>query len=625
MRSRTLISLAAALAMFACPAIAAVTGFTLINEDGDGTVTIGGDLMQWHRVDLKQLARYSTEMANPNPFRDYRLNVTFTAPSGKKYLVPGYFATDGNGADAGNVWMAHLNPHETGTWHYSVSFRSGADVAVDLAANAGTAVSPFDGKSGTFIVTASDKTGADFRAADKGMLVNRGHHYLTYGGSGKPFLYTGPGIPENILGYRGFTNTTVGVGHNFDVHLSHWNSGDPDWDNGKGKKLIGALNYIADQGGNCLYMMSNTIGGDGKDCFPHPTETTTKDRYDLLKLKQWDIALSHAQKKGVFLNWHLAEHEAPNAIYYGGISDNPKVGKNVRNTMTVERKLSFRMLNAVFGHYNGLKWNIMEECEFIADDRTAQMEYIKAIDPYKHPVTYQVGGAGIPYNTYDSHLGQTNGIDAGSFQGGDSRTTMFNRMQEWRGKSASKGVKWTIAWDEPQKIENDNTDEVNGYPMGRRDKMWPCLMGGGDGFMWYIQQDGGGHGFDQRIEDFTIMKNSFNWSAHIRTCLGDLPLLEMTSSTSIVTSTTGTGYALVKAGEIYAIFNDRAGTGMTLNLTGVAGTFTIKWFDPRNGGALQNGTVTSVSGGESVSLGNAPSSTDKDWAVLVQKQTGGNQ
>ncbi len=577
--------------------------------DGDGSVTIGGELKQWHRVDLRQAAVYSEELADPNPFRDYRMNVSFTAPSGAVYVVPGYFATDGQGGDAGNVWLAHLNPHESGTWSYAVSFRSGTDVAVSLDPAAGTAVAPCDGVGGSFDVAASDKSGADFRAPDKGMLSNRGHHYLTYGGSGAPFLYTGPGIPENILGYNGFTNSTVGVGHDFTVHGDHWNSGDPDWGGGAGRNLIGALNYIADQGGNAIYMMSNTIGGDGEDCFPHPTFDDTKDRYDLLKLIQWDIALAHAQAKGIFLHWHLAENERSNYEYYGGTKDS--------GSLTVERKLSFRMLNAVFGHYNGLKWNLMEECEWVADERSAQMAYIHAIDPYDHPVTYQVGGAGISYSTYDSHLGDPN-IDAGSFQGGASRSSMFDTIQAWRTTSAGAGEPWTCAWDEPQKIENDNADEVDGYPMGRRDKMWPCLMGGGDGFMWYIQKDGGGHGFDQRIEDFTIMQNAFNWCGYARDFLGDLPLLEMSSSTSLVDSSTGTDYALVKPGQVYAIFNDRAGTGMTLDLSGVSGTFTVEWFDPRDGGDLVDGTVTSVSGGGVVDLGSAPQHTDQDWAVLVR-------
>ncbi|MFW5859636.1 MAG: malectin domain-containing carbohydrate-binding protein [Planctomycetota bacterium] len=573
-------------------------------------VSVGGTLKQWHRVDLAVNAVESSQSADPNPFRDYRFNVTFTSPGGDDLVVPGYFAGDGAGGAAGDVWMAHLNPHQTGTWTYSLSFRSGADVAVDLDAEAGSPVTPFDGMSGSFTVGASDKSGDDFRAPEKGMLVNSGHHYLTYGGGGQPFVYTGPGIPENLLGYRGFTNTTIGIGHDFTVHESDWNSGDPDWNGGDGRALIGALNYIAEQGGNAIYMMSNTIGGDGEDCFPHPTSEDDKDRYDLLKLQQWDIALAHAQARGIFLNWHLAEHESANMSYYGA-------------SLSVERRLYFRMLNARFGHYNGLKWNLMEECEWNADERAEQMAYIKAVDPYDHPCTYQVGGIGIKYDTYTAHYGDPN-IDAGSFQGSASRNSMFNTVQNYREDSAAGGEPWTIAWDEPQKIENDNTDEAKGYPMGRRDKMWPCLMAGGDGFMWYIQKDGGGHGFDQRIEDFTIMQNAFNWCGYARDFLEPLPLLEMEASTSIVDSSTGNDYTLYKLGVVYAIFNDRAGTGMTLDLTGASGSFTVRWFDPRNGGGLQSGSVATVSGGAPVDLGSAPSATDQDWACLVQRISGEN-
>ena len=609
----------AATTTFTMPAADASITATYGEAPVAGEVVIGGSPMQWHAVVLDLTGPASSETADPNPFLDFRFDIVFTGPGGQNYRVPGYFAGDGSGGASGQIWRAHLNPDEVGTWTYAISFRQGADIAVDLDPNAGVALSSYDGLNGSFEVTASDKSGNDFRAPDKGMLVNRGHHYLTYGGSGRPFLYTGPGIPENILGYRGFHNTTVGVGHEFQVHEADWNAGDPDWNSNDGRNLngrgfIGAINYIADQGANSLYMMSNTIGGDGKDVFPHPTPNTTKDRYDLLKLEQWNTALSHAQSKGIFLHWHLAEHETGNNTYYGGEGVN---NQNVTNTMTVERKLYFRMLNAMFGHYNGLKWNIMEETEFSTADRSAQMAYIHAIDPYDHPVTYQVGGIGIAFNTYDNHLGDAN-IDAGSFQGSNSRASMFDEMQKWRSKSAAAGEPWTVAWDEPQKIENDNNDAVNGYPMGRRDKMWPCLMGGGDGFMWYIQQDGGGHGFDQRIEDFTIMQNAFHWSKYARDFLGTLPLLEMNSSMSIVSSNSGNDYTLSKPGEVYAIFNDRSGRGMTLDLSGVSGEFTVRWFDPRNGGALQNGTVTSVIGGGSVSLGSAPNSTGSDWAVLVE-------
>lgn len=51
-------------------------------------------------------------------------------------------------------------------------------------------------------------------------------------------------------------------------------------------------------------------------------------------------------------------------------------------------------------------------------------------------------------------------------------------------------------------------------------------------------------------------------------------------------------------------------------------TFTIKWFDPRNGGSLQNGSLTSIKGGGSlqlVSYGNPPNTNNKDWVALITK------
>ena len=44
----------------------------------------------------------------------------------------------------------------------------------------------------------------------------------------------------------------------------------------------------------------------------------------------------------------------------------------------------------------------------------------------------------------------------------------------------------------------------------------------------------------------------------------------------------------------------------------------VKWYDPRNGGALQGGSVSSLQLGQGPqSLGNAPNSNTKDWIVLL--------
>src|SRR4030042_2493174 len=71
---------------------------------------VSGELKKWHKVTLTFTGPQTGEEAEPNPFRDYRLNVTFTHGD-KRYVVPGYYTADGNaaetGAKSGNKWRVH--------------------------------------------------------------------------------------------------------------------------------------------------------------------------------------------------------------------------------------------------------------------------------------------------------------------------------------------------------------------------------------------------------------------------------------------------------------------------------------------------------------------------------------
>ena len=60
-------------------------------------------------------------------------------------------------------------------------------------------------------------------------------------------------------------------------------------------------------------------------------------------------------------------------------------------------------------------------------------------------------------------------------------------------------------------------------------------------------------------------------------------------------------------------------------VTECQGPFTVKWYDPRQGGRLQDGTVTSVLGGAQSLLGNPPDQTGADWIVLVCKDRPSNR
>jgi hypothetical protein len=76
-------------------------------------------------------------------------------------------------------------------------------------------------------------------------------------------------------------------------------------------------------------------------------------------------------------------------------------------------------------------------------------------------------------------------------------------------------------------------------------------------------------------------------------------------------------YCLAQTGLVYAVYLPNGGT-TSLNLSGgAAGAYTVRWYDPRNGGALQTGSVTQVSGGGTRSLGSPPAASTNDWVILV--------
>ncbi|MAT16565.1 MAG: hypothetical protein CMJ46_14995, partial [Planctomyces sp.] len=195
---------------------------------------------------------------DPNPFLDYRLQMSFTSPNGKTHHVPGYFDGDGNSGLEGNVWRVKFAPGEVGEWTYQASFRKGAQIAISLDAEAGESAS-FDGAQGTFTVTdIPESAPGHYRF---GRLDYVGEHYLKFV-DGPYWLKGGTDSPEDFLAYEGFANTEK-ADHQYDNHLQDWREGDPDWNEGAGKRIIGALNYLASQQVNSIYFLPMNVGGDG--------------------------------------------------------------------------------------------------------------------------------------------------------------------------------------------------------------------------------------------------------------------------------------------------------------------------------------------------------------------------
>ena len=292
--------------------------------------TVSGEMKRWHKISIDFTGPQLSEN-DATTFLNYRLDVTFTNGT-KTYVVPGFFAADGNsgqtGATAGKIWRVNFCPDATGTWTYTASFRTGTNVAVaDNPSTFGTDAS-IHGQTGTFTISETNKTGRDMRA--KGRLRYTGKHHLQYEGSGEYFMKAGPDSPENLLAYFDIDNTggNNNLMKDWAPDISDWKNGDPTWGNNKGKGLIGALNYLAEEKMNAIsFLTMNSPLGDDKNVFPW-IDKNKQTQYDCSKLDQWEIIFAHAQQKGLHL--HFKTQETENEL----VLDNGAVG--------TERKLYYK-------------------------------------------------------------------------------------------------------------------------------------------------------------------------------------------------------------------------------------------------------------------------------------------
>ncbi|MEL6523681.1 MAG: DUF5060 domain-containing protein, partial [Pseudomonadota bacterium] len=590
--------------------------------------TVTGETKVWHKVTLDFEAPQDFS-EDPSTFRDYRLDVTFTnSDTGEVLTIPGFFAADGNAANSnatsGNIWSVNFNPPSEGNWTYTASFRTGEDIAATTfadAPNAGTAVSFIDGETGTINVTASDKTGDDFRA--KGMILqDEGTHYLQYQGDGDYFVRGGPGIPENFLANTDFDNTANGR-HDYSTHVSSFEAGDPTWDGGKGEAVIGAVNYLADQGLNTIYLLTNTAGGDGQDVSPWTLDASTVAKndngltaaeldqfstYDVSKLSQWEIVFDHMDEKGIYKNLLLQETENDQLL---------NNGTNASGTsLSVERLVYMREMVARFGHNNGIQWNMGEENTNTDQQRADMAEYLKAVDAYDHLTVIHT----FPRDhdeVYEPLLDEQD-FDGPSFQ--TTANQIRNLTEEWRDASAEAGNPFVISWDEDSSnngiVDPYSNDPDSANEQTLRDGFWGMLTAGGSGGNWYFKGSSG-HSLDQNYDTFEAHESVWTWTAAATHFFNTyIPFWDMEQADGLTSD--GDDYVMAQEGQYYVIYLPYGEAGnVQLNLGDQGGeTFDVFWYNPRTGGDLI--PAGQIEGGGVRQIGGAPSETAKDWVLLVR-------
>lgn len=576
--------------------------------DGTEPPQVVGVERRWHPITVVIDGPCSTEDASPNPFLNYRLSVTFTHDAtGTTVTVPGYFAADGNAANtsatSGTKWHAHFTPRQTGSWSFETSFRQGTNVAISLDENAGSPTS-YDGQTGNFSVGPTNKTGRDHRG--KGILRRvDGQRYLQFD-DGSYFLKGGADSPENLLAYTDFDGTFSDGGRSNSVrdynHTQDWNAGDPTWKNGKGKGLIGALNYLASEEMTAFSFLTMNVTGDGDDVWPW-TGPSNKLRYDVSKLAQWEIVLRHSDTIGLFK--HFKTQETENDGYLDG------------GDLGTERKLYYRELVARFAHHHALNWNLGEEFNAFnnASNQTRlknYADYITALDPYDHPIVVHTF-PGQLNRVYGPLLGFEN-FDGPSIQLSQmSDTDASAAVQTWLTQSANAGQIWNVSVDEPGNAQAGLRPDSDDNHDAAREVLWSVLFGGGDGLEWYF-----GYAYpddDLDADDWRSRDRFWDYHRYALDLMRQLPFTTMEAQDDRLGGEDG--YVFSDGLEVFAVYLKDGGTGTTLDLPD--GTFNVQWFDPRNGGSLQAGSIAQVNGGTDTAIGSPPSNNGQDWVAVASR------
>jgi hypothetical protein len=348
---------------------------------------------------------------------------------------------------------------------------------------------------------------------------------------------------------------------------------------------------------NSVYFLTMNVNGDGKDVWPWTSERE-RLRFDCSKLDQWEIVFEHMDRLGLML--HVITQETENDQLLDG------------GTLGHERRLYYRELVARFAHHPALVWNLGEENTNTDEERKAFSRCIRDLDPYDHPIVVHT----FP-GQYDQVYGPLLGYEAlegPSLQMGRMEATHAETVK-WVDRSMRADRPWFVCLDEigPANVGVLPDSEDPDHAGVRRHALWGNLMAGGAGCEWYFGYQHLHN--DLNCEDWRSRDRMWDQTRFaLQFFQRHLPFTEMTPSDDLTGS--AADYCFAAPGRVYAIY--LPGSESTdLDLGRAPGRFTVRWYNPRQGGSLQTGPVETIQGPGRQRIGAPPSEPEKDWIALV--------
>ena len=244
--------------------------------------------------------------------------------------------------------------------------------------------------------------------------------------------------------------------------------------------------------------------------------------------------------------------------------------------------------------------------------RLAAAEWFYHNDPYRHHLVIHNPRA------FDDILGPTGKYTGVSYQlGTEQFRNVHQTVLKWLNLSKEAGKQWAISMDEPGGAKHGLLPDAEDskHDSARINSLWGSFLAGAWGNEFYFGYD---HPHsDLTCEDFRTRDLFWNQCKYLLDFFegNEIPVAKTENYTNLVQKG---DYCLANSGKVYIIFL-RNGSG-TINLEHSEGEFSVKWFDPRNGGKLQTGTVKNVIAGKIQELKGAPSEPEKDWVVLLRRE-----
>jgi hypothetical protein len=190
----------------------------------------------------------------------------------------------------------------------------------------------------------------------------------------------------------------------------------------------------------------------------------------------------------------------------------------------------------------------------------------------------------------------------------------YNREAvELRRRSAEAGRKWAIFGDEQSPankgIVPDADDPSHDIP--RTQALWGNLMGGGSGVEWYFGSNY--PHMDINCEDFRSRDTMWDQTRYaLQFFRAHVPFWETEPANDRVTE----GNLALSKGDNLLVLYLPAGKNSQVRLG--SRKYSVHWYNPRSGGALQTGGVKTLQGPGMQNIGEPPADAGKDWAVLLK-------